>query len=340
MQPFADHPFTKIETDSTWSNTTHPGTEYAALLVGPDFRPPSTADVLPTEGVIASAVVRGEIGFWQKWWFPLVCLIAGALVVLGFHRLRLHQISNKLNLRFEERLAERMRIAQELHDTLLQGVLSASMQLHVAVEKLPEDSAARPNLNRSLQLMTQVIEEGRNTLRGLRASTESARDLEAAFSGIPHEFGNHRDIDFRVIVQGQTVPLRAGIRDEIYCIGREALMNALRHSRASHIEVQLEYGVKQLRIIVSDDGCGIDPLFLQTGRDGHWGLSGMRERAKSIGARLRVLSRPDAGTEVELSVPGNIAFVSNPPGGVSKWTARLLPKSKRAVGEFPGEHNQ
>jgi DNA-binding NarL/FixJ family response regulator len=230
------------------------------------------------------------------------------------------------------------RIAQELHDTLLQGVLSASMQLHVAVEKLPEHSEARPNLNRSLQLMTQVVEEGRNTLRGLRASTESARDLEAAFSGIPHEFGNHRNIDFRVIVHGYTFPLRAGIRDEIYSIGREALMNALRHSRASHIEVQLEYGAKQLRIIVSDDGCGIDPLFLQAGRDGHWGLSGMRERAKNIGARLRVLSRPDAGTEVELSVPGHIAFAANPAGGVSKRTSRLVPKLKRAVEEFPGEH--
>jgi len=108
-----------------------------------------------------------EPAFWQRWWIPFVCVIAVALAIFGFYRLRLHQDTRELHVRFEERLAERTRVAQELHDTLLQGVLGASMQLHVAVDQLPEDSPARPALNHVLQLIAQVVDEGRNTLRGL-----------------------------------------------------------------------------------------------------------------------------------------------------------------------------
>ena len=87
-------------------------------------------------------------------------------------------------------------------------------------------------------------------------------------------------------------------------------MNAFRHSRASCIEVELEYGPKRFRIVVRDDGCGIDPQVLRAGREGHWGLPGMRERAERVGAKLRVWSRAAAGTEVALSVPNSIAFES------------------------------
>jgi signal transduction histidine kinase len=236
----------------------------------------------------------------------------GAIATFGFHRLRLRQISKKLGLRFEERLAERTRIAQELHDTLLQGVLSASMQLHVAIESLPENSPAQPALTRVLQLMGQVVEEGRNTLRGLRSPVDTIHDLESSFSRIPQEVGNQQEVDFRVIVEGPPSPLRPAIRDEVYRIGREALVNAFRHSRASNIRVQLEYASNQLRLVVNDDGCGINSQVLQSGQDRHWGLSGMRERAERMGAKLKVLSRTEAGTEVELRVPSDIAFESHP----------------------------
>jgi signal transduction histidine kinase len=98
------------------------------------------------------------------------------------------------------------------------------------------------------------------------------------------------------------------LRDEVYRIGREALVNAFRHSGATAIEVELEYAVKRLRVLVRDNGRGIDPLVLQSGREGHWGLPGMRERAESIGGTLRVWSRASYGTEIELSVPSHVAF--------------------------------
>lgn len=211
-------------------------------------------------------------------------------------------------LRAEERIAERTRIARELHDTLLQGFISASMQLHVALEQLPEDSPAKSPLARVLQLMRQVIEEGRDAVRGFRSSMGEAQGLEEAFSRVQQEVALEKEIDFRVIVEGRSHWVHPAIRDEIYSIGREALVNAFRHSGASKVEVQLEYSGAQLRVLVRDDGIGIDSQVLESGREGHWGLFGMRERAKRIGGNLKVWSRSGAGTEVELSIPGPIAF--------------------------------
>jgi signal transduction histidine kinase len=117
--------------------------------------------------------------------------------------------------------------------------------------------------------------------------------------------------------------LRSIVRDDVYRIGREALVNALRHSGAGNIELHLEYAADQLRIIVRDDGCGIDSKVLRSGRDGHWGLSGMRERGERIGAKLKILSRVGEGTEVEVRVPRKVAFESQPASFMSKWIARL-----------------
>jgi signal transduction histidine kinase len=323
VQPFANQPFTKIRPDSSWSSSTHPGTEYAALLVGSGFQPPPTAAALPTEGVVTFAVTHGEPAFWQRWWFPFAFVLASAVTILGLHRLRMHQTTRKLNLRFEERLAERMRVAQELHDTLLQGVLSTSMQLHVAVDQLPADSPAHPALNRVLELMGQVVEEGRNTVRGLRSSVGSAQDLEALFTKVPQELSVQREVNFRVIVEGSAVPLKPAVRNDVYSIGREALVNAFRHSLASNIELELEYAPTQLRVLVRDNGCGIAPEVLHSGRDGHWGLSGMRERADRIGGRLRLRSSPGGGTEVDLRVPSRLAFESRRSSGASKWQAKI-----------------
>ena len=266
---------------------------------------------------------------WERWWFRLAIVAALAIAILLFFQLRLLRLSRQLNMRFDERLSERTRIARELHDTLLQGVISASMQLHVAAESLPENSPGRAKLNRVLELMAQVTEEGRNTVHGLRSSAEPPHDLEAAFSRIPQELGHPEGREFRVVVQGHTLPLRTPVREEVYGIIREAIVNAFRHSRANNIDVQLEYAPGQLRIIVGDDGCGIDPHVLQTGKEGHWGLSGMRERAKRIGAKLRVLSRPAAGTEVELTVPNQVAYVSEPAKGLSNWVKAVIFKGKK-----------
>ncbi|MBZ5574879.1 MAG: hypothetical protein LAO09_23745 [Acidobacteriia bacterium] len=252
-----------------------------------------------------------EPAFWQTWWFRSTLAVLLASIVFVFYRLHLHRLTQQLNLRFEERLAERTRIAQELHDTLLQGFLSASMQLHVAEDQLPADSPAKPLMNRVLTLMGRVIEEGRNAVRGLRSGHDDSSDLGQAFSRVAQELVIQQEVDFRVVMEGLPRALHPIIRDEVYRIGRESLVNAFRHSRASKIEVEVDYSASNLRILIRDNGCGIDPQVLRAGRDGHWGLPGMRERAEKVGAKLRVWSRAAAGTEIELIVPGQVAFQSH-----------------------------
>lgn len=312
VQPFVETPFTQILPDGSWSNSTHLGTEYAALLVQPGYVPPPLALGLPGvgDGVVAVAIVEGSPPWWRTWWFRLVLVLLGALALVALYRWRVHELRKQLTLRFEERLAERTRIAQDLHDTLLQGFMSASMQLHVANDHIDDNSPAKPLVGRVMQLMGQVIEEGRDAVRGLRSTSGNADDLGTAFSRAGQEFGNEKVKDCRVIVEGTPRTLHPIIRDEAYRIGREALANAYRHSQANKIEIELDYSAKQLRIVVRDDGTGIDPEVLESGRDGHWGLAGMRERAESIGARLKVWSRANAGTEVELLIPSQVAFVT------------------------------
>ena len=270
---------------------------------------------------------------WQTLRFRLAVVGACILGVLSVYRFRLHQLTRQLNLRFEERLAERTRIAQDLHDTLLQGLLSASMQLHVAVESVPADLPAKPQLKRVLQLMQQVVGEGRNAVRGLRASGAGADDLEDALSRLRAEHAISGSAEFRVIVEGKSRPLNPFIRDEVYRIGREALINAFRHSGAARVEVELDYAADQLRLVVRDSGSGIDPEVLRSGREGHWGLPGMRERAERIGARFKVWSRAAAGTEVELTVPGDIAFPRSGAKNSRKWP--LLRRQRIAREDIP-----
>src|SRR5262249_4344914 len=177
-----------------------------------------------------------------------------------------------------------------------------SMQLGVAVEAVPEESAVKPRLDRVLQIMSRGIEEGRRTIQGLRSSDSSARGLVIALSGVEEEVSCRPNIDFRVNVAGRQQALNPLIQQEIYRIGREALLNAFCHSGAKRVEVELEYADQNLQLRVRDNGTGIDPQVLRKGRDGHWGLAGMRERATRIGGLFKISSIA-TGTEIEFSLP-------------------------------------
>jgi signal transduction histidine kinase/ligand-binding sensor domain-containing protein len=224
------------------------------------------------------------------------------------YRVRVRQEAAALQSRFEERLAERTRIAQALHDTLLQGFVSSSMHLHVLAGEV-HDPLVRAKLARLLDRMRQVIEEGRQTVSGLRA--ESSDPLEKVLARDAEALRGHQPVDVHVLVAGARRPLVPGVRDGVYLIAREALANALRHAGANRVDVELEYAAAHLRVHVSDDGCGIQPEVIEFGRSGHWGVRGMRERADRIGATLRLRSRVNGGTEVELRVPDRIAYVAS-----------------------------
>ncbi|MGH7490580.1 MAG: ATP-binding protein, partial [bacterium] len=236
--------------------------------------------------------------FYQTRWFLAlgIVFVAGLLALAYFFRLR--QLSARMQRLYEERIDERTRIARELHDTLLQGFLSASMQLHLVADQLPDDSSAKPILTNVIRLVSDVSEEGRQAVRGLRIA-ERDESLEQAFSRTKRELSDPRDIAFRVLVEGQPRALQPLVRDEVYRVGREALVNAFKHSEAQNIEVELEYLDQWLRLHVRDDGRGIDANALESRGDDRWGLAGMKERAEKIGAKWSVSTRSGAGTEME-----------------------------------------
>ncbi len=229
--------------------------------------------------------------FYQTTWFRLLCFAIGAGILWLLYALRLRQVAAHMQARLEERLEERERIARDLHDTLLQGFLSAYMQLDVANDRLPADSPAKPLVQRVLDLMKQVSAEGRDAIRRLRSPYQESENLEQKLSQIREEFPLQEQVDFRVIVEGAPQSLHPAIRDEVYRISREAVMNAFRHSQASKIQVAIYYAARHLRVVVRDNGCGVDPQLLRTGREGHWGLSIMKERAENVGASFGVSSR-------------------------------------------------
>jgi len=206
------------------------------------------------------------------------------------------------------RLEERTRIAQELHDTLLQNFVSASMQLGAALNRVSANSLVKPRLDRILQIMEEGIEQGRSAIQGLRRLDSRQFDLVLALSRVPQELAVPSDIDFRVVVGGMQRSLEPSIQHEIYRIGREALVNAFCHSGAKRVEFVLDYADRELRLQVRDNGCGIDPQVLSSGREGHWGLAGMRERATRIGGQLRISSSATGGTEIFLSIPSDATF--------------------------------
>ena len=336
VQPYADRPFTTIRPDSTWKNSTHLGTEYAALLVEEGYSPPARIDELPKAGggVVAVAVVHGDVIFWRKNWFRASAALVFALALLALYRHRVRRLTRQLNIRFEERLAERTRIAQEIHDTFLQDVLSVSMQLHVVVDGLPEDSPARAPLDHIQRLMGRVIEGGRNTLRGLRSDGDPPPEPAEAFSRMPLDLALPERVDFRVTVEGRRRPLHPVIGDELYRFGREALARAFGPPKDGVVEVILEYGRRQLRLKLRSS----DP---STPGPGPGVPDELRGRAERIGGRLKTRRRGPAGAELELSLPADVAFRPEYPANPGRRFFRpRAPRPAEDVGNSEGERGE
>jgi signal transduction histidine kinase len=246
---------------------------------------------------------------WQTWWFRLGLLLCTVIVALAVYRLRMQQLKRLLRARFEARLAERTQIARELHDSLLQNVQGLILKFDAIAKRRPATDPAGLDIEKILDFADQVMAQGRDRVRSLRSETVSFGELPAAFQQVAEESAPNRTSAFRTVVEGGIRELHPTIREECYSIGREAIINALQHSQCRSIEVEIIYEPREFRLRIRDDGHGIDPAVLaKGGRDHHWGLRGMRERADRIGAKLELWSRPESGTEVDLTVPGASAY--------------------------------
>jgi signal transduction histidine kinase len=249
-------------------------------------------------------------------------------------RWRLRRLSHQLELTLDARVAERTRIARELHDTLLQSTQGMLLIFASAVKLLPERAVeARERLERALDQAAEAMAEARDAVQGLRASVTEANDLAPSLTRIAQELsagGGAAEASMEVVVDGTPRPLKPLVRDEIYRIAAEALRNAARHARARHVSAEIRYEDRQFRLIVRDDGVGIDEQTLREASTGHFGLSGMRERAAIVGGRLEVLTRAGLGTVVELGIPAAVAYAPSRGRPVAGASARPDP---------PGQEN-
>ena len=247
--------------------------------------------------------------YYQTTWFRVAGIIVFLLVLGGIYHLRLKQVARQVRGRMEERLEERERIARDLHDTLLQSVQGLILKFHAVAKQIPSDEPAHDALEKTLDHADEVLAEGRDRLRNLRATSIPFGGLPVAFERVAEETPQGADATFKTVVEGRVRELHPMVREECYWIGREAVVNALTHSNGRKVEVEITYDPRQFRLRVRDDGRGIDPKILEEGgRSAHWGLQGMRERAQKIGGQLKLWSRPETGTEVELIIPRASAY--------------------------------
>ena len=253
---------------------------------------------------------RIKPAFYQTAWFAALCACIAALALWQAFAFRMRQVNRRLRVRLETRHAERERIARDLHDTLLQGVQGLTLCIQAFTDRIPKGDPFRAKVDQALDRAHNLLVDGRDRVRDLHTSDHATKDLAVAFASLAEDLAKEWPTSFRIARDGAQQDINPVIGEEIYLIGREAMLNALQHAKAVEIEVELAYEGKQFRVRVCDDGVGIDPKIMEAGyRPGHWGLAGMRERATGIGGQLMIRARSGTGTEIELVIPAGIAYV-------------------------------
>jgi signal transduction histidine kinase/ligand-binding sensor domain-containing protein len=264
-----------------------------------------------TNGAWSDAVVTTEFtilpAFYQTGWFIALCVFSALAFLYMLYLLRVRQLARHYGMRLEERVSERTRIARELHDTFLQTVQGSKLVADDALDAPNEPARMRQALKQLSTWLGRAVEEGRAALNSLRTSATETNDLAESLRRATDECRMFSPIVASFSIDGDAWEMHPVVRDEVYRIGYEAIRNACVHSKASQLHVGLKYG-QDLAMSVADNGVGIPQSIIGVHPDGHYGLQGMRERAARIGAKLRIVSSVDSGTEVSLIIPGRIAF--------------------------------
>ena len=278
---------------------------------------------LNLQGIIASTIEDRIGAIWficfsiapaldQTNWFRLLCIASAVLILVVLYRLRVRQIARSISARFDERLAERTRMARDLHDTFLQTIQGSKLVVDDALDGPSDSVRLRHAMERLSEWLGQATREGRAALNSLRTSTTETNDLAKALQRATEDclVPGSMAVNFSVIGDAKTMlPI---VRDEIYRIGYETIRNACAHSSASQLEVELTYG-QDLSLRIADNGVGIDSAVSEKEKAGYFGLQKIQERAGRIGGKLALLSSSDSGTEIKLSVPGGVIFQKEDP---------------------------
>ncbi len=244
--------------------------------------------------------------FYETNLFRIAAVVIFGMMLTGAYRYRLSRLTAEMNARLDERVLERTRLARDLHDTLIQTIHGTKMVADAGLD----DSRDPATLHRALQRVSDVLEqasqEGRAALSALRSSATQRNDLAEALEQAAEDCVSKNSLEFSLTVEGSVRDIHPIVRDEVYRIAYEAMRNACSHSKASRLDVKLSYA-RSLVIRVQDNGIGMDKELLAKGKEGHFGIKGMRERAERIGATL-LMNSTSSGTDVELTVPRNVAF--------------------------------
>jgi signal transduction histidine kinase/ligand-binding sensor domain-containing protein len=246
--------------------------------------------------------------WYQTTWFRVLCFAAVLALVWILYRVRMHQVAKAMSARFDERLSERIRMARELHDTFLQTIQASKMVAEDGFEDPSDTERMHSALGRVSIWLARAVEESRAALNSLRSSTTVKNELGPALRRAAESAIVPEGMTISVSIIGDARELHPIVRDELYRIGNEAVQNAKNHSHGSRLSIDLTYG-QDLTLHVGDNGVGIDPGYATSGREGHHGLQGMRERAARIRGRLTILSSAESGTDISVIVPGNVSFL-------------------------------
>lgn len=243
--------------------------------------------------------------FYQAGWFYGACTAAALGLIWFEYRRRMYQLAHQFEIRLAERLAERNRIARELHDTLLQSVVGVSLQL----SNIAKDRSGNPQSDclewivRARRHIDTALQEARRSVWELRSSGQCNADFGAALKDVAMSLTADSVVDCHVSVRGRQSFFPNQTEDQLLRIAREAIHNSIRHAQCTRIDIDLHYTALALQMIISDNGVGMEREILRRGRSGHFGLQGMQERAESIGAEFSVSSEPGKGCAISVVLP-------------------------------------
>jgi signal transduction histidine kinase len=267
--------------------------------------------------------------WYQAVWFRVLSVAAFLALLWAAFQFRVRRLHREFSLTLDARVRERTSIARELHDTLLQSFHGSMLRFMIVSDLLPERPVeAKQQVDRAMEQAARAITEGRDAVQGLRTSTVQTNDLAQGITTLAEKLAADPSAQgspaIRLTVEGESRDLHPILRDEIYRIAGESLRNAFRHAQARQIEVEIYYGDEHFRLCVRDDGKGMDAT-VQSGEGpvGHYGLAGMRERAKLIGGKLTIRSEAGEGSEVELQIPATTAYAK---GAKRSWLSELVPR--------------
>ena len=249
--------------------------------------------------------------WYQTTVFRISCLLGALLLLWLVYYLRMKQASRSIRARFDERIAERTRLARDLHDTLLQTLQGSKLVADDALEHRSDVEYTSHSLEKLSGWIERAMREGRAALNALHSSAFDNRELSKRLQSALDEREPNGVSERIVNISGTPFKMNPLITDEICQLGYEAIRNAFMHSHAARIEVQLTYS-KDFTLIVRDNGCGMDSTMASRGRDGHFGLQSMRERAARIHGQFQLITAPNLGTTIELKIEGKTAFRQEP----------------------------